>query len=103
MADIFVTDREGVEHRIAATTGKKLMEIIRDAGLPVEALCGGCCSCSTCHVYVDPQWSDRLQPAQSDELDTLSLAFEVNEQSRLSCQIPFEDRLDGIRMTLGPE
>lgn len=66
------------------------MEIIRDAGLPIEALCGGGCSCSTCHVYVDPAWMSRLQPAKADEVDTLGLAFDVTEHSRLSCQDPVQ-------------
>lgn len=103
MAKLFVTDRSGGEHELEAQTGRKVMEILRDAGLPVEASCGGCCACSTCHVYIDPAWMQQVGPADEDELETLDLAFEVRETSRLSCQIPFSTELDGLRLTLGAE
>ncbi|MFO1350940.1 MAG: 2Fe-2S iron-sulfur cluster-binding protein [Gammaproteobacteria bacterium] len=102
MATIYVTDRAGREHGLAAKEGKKVMEIIRDAGLPIEAICGGCCACSTCHVYVEPAWLAKLAPQQDDEIDTLELAFDVQDNSRLSCQIPFRAELDGLRLTLAP-
>lgn len=103
MATIFVTDRTGGEHVLEAKTGKKVMEILRDAGLPIEASCGGCCACSTCHVYIDPAWMAHVGPAHEDEQETLDLAFEVRDTSRLSCQIPFTAELDGLRLTLGAE
>lgn len=103
MASITVVDRTGQEHVLEAQPGRKVMEIIRDAGLPIEALCGGCCACSTCHVYVDEDWYPRLEPPKSDEVDTLGLAFDVKPTSRLSCQLPFTAELDGLRMTLGAE
>jgi 2Fe-2S ferredoxin len=103
LGSVFVVDRNGVEHELPAEPGKKVMEIIRDAGLPIEALCGGCCACSTCHVYVDEEWLPKLAPAQADEIETLGLAFEVRDTSRLSCQLPYTPELDGMRMTLGAE
>lgn len=102
MISVHVMDREGAERTLAAAPGRKLMEVLRDAGLPIEALCGGCCACSTCHVYVDPAWTARLDPPRRDETETLELAFDVRETSRLSCQIAVTEALDGLRLTLGP-
>lgn len=102
MAHITVVDRNGIEYQLAAKPGAKIMEIIRGAGLPIEASCGGCCACATCHCYVDDRWLARLTPADDEELDMLDMAFDVNEQSRLTCQIRFADALDGLRVTLAP-
>lgn len=103
MGHIIVTDREGVEHRLDAVEGWRVMEIIRDHGLPIEALCGGACSCATCHVYVDPEWVDRLHPSRDDEIAMLDSAAAVEPNSRLSCQIIWYPELDGLRVTLAPE
>ncbi len=103
MARIVVVDREGVEHELEAEIGWSLMEVIREAGLPIEAACGGCCACATCHVYVDPEWLAALPEPQDDENMMLDEAFEVRENSRLSCQIRMTEALDGIRLTLAPE
>ncbi len=103
MAEIHVTDREGAKHTVAATPGWSVMEIIREAGLPIEAACGGCCACATCHVYVDPDWLDRLSPPGPDESMMLDEAFEVRDNSRLSCHLKYNDALDGIMITLAPE
>lgn len=103
MNQIVVTDRDGVEHTVEATEGWSVMEIIREAGLPIEALCGGCCSCSTCHVYVAPDWMAKLAPRDDDEDLTLEQAFDLKDESRLSCQIPYTDALNGLRVTLAPQ
>ena len=103
MAEIHVTDREGAEHTLAATLGWSVMEIIREAGLPIEAACGGCCACATCHVYVDAAWLDRLEGTSDEEDRMLDEAYMVQENSRLGCQIPFGEELDGLRVTLAPE
>ena len=79
------------------------MEIIRDAGLEIEAACGGCCACATCHVYIDESWLGRINQINDEEDSMLDMAFEVKENSRLSCQIEFNEKLDGIRLTLAPE
>ena len=103
MATIFVADREGEEHAIEATPGWSVMEIIRENDLPVEAACGGCCACATCHVYVDPAWADKLVPATDEEDRMLDEAYQVQESSRLSCQLSFSEELDGLKVTLAPE
>jgi ferredoxin, 2Fe-2S len=103
MASIVVTDREGQEHVIEGTPGWSVMEIIRENDLPVEAACGGCCACATCHVYVDAEWLGKLEAASDEEDRMLDEAYQVQENSRLSCQIPFAEALDGLKVTLAPE
>ena len=96
-------DREGVEHELEGEVGWSLMEVIREAGLPIEAACGGCCACATCHVYVEPEWLPRLEEPCEDENMMLDEAFEVRDNSRLSCQIRLTEELEGIRVVLAPE
>ena len=103
MAEIVVIDREGVERSVTATLGWSAMEILREADLPIEAACGGCCACATCHVYVAADWLPRLPEMSRDESNMLDEAFQVQENSRLSCQIPFTQELDGLTVTLAPE
>lgn len=100
---ILVTDGHGVEHEVEATDGWTVMEMIRDAGLPIKAECGGSCVCATCHVIVDPEWFPKLPEKSEEEIDMLDLALEVHDTSRLSCQIEFEPELDGLKMTLAPD
>ncbi len=100
---ILVTDGHGVEHEVEATDGWTVMEMIRDAGLPIKAECGGSCVCATCHVLVDPEWLAKLPEKSEEEIDMLDLALEVHDNSRLSCQIEFEPQLDGLKMTLAPD
>lgn len=99
---ILVTDQDGTEHEIEGIEGWRVMEIIRDHGLPIKAECGGCCSCATCHVYVDEAWVDKLYEARDDELDLLDTAPDVRDNSRLSCQILMSEELDGLKLTLAP-
>ena len=99
---IYVTDQEGAEQALEGLEGWRLMEVIRDYKLPIKAECGGACICATCHVYVDGKWLDRLHPASAEETDQLDNAFEVQDNSRLSCQIILNEELDGLRVTLAP-
>ena len=103
MAKIYVTDREGKDHELEATRGWSVMEIIRENDLPIEAACGGCCACATCHVYVDEAWLPKLKAADDEEDRMLDEAYQVQENSRLSCQLTFTDELDGLKVTLAPE
>jgi len=97
---IFVTDLEGERHELEAVEGWRVMEIIRDYGLPIKAECGGACACATCHVYVDPEWMDKISPMREEEEDMLDEANDVRENSRLSCQIILDESLDGFSVTL---
>lgn len=104
MAKMFVTCRAGEEHVIEATAGLSVMEMVRDAGVDeLLALCGGCCSCATCHIYIDPAFTERLEPMSEDENDLLDSSDHRNGSSRLSCQINFNSALDGLRVTIAPE
>jgi len=102
-ADIWVRDRIGVTHCIAARPGFTLMEIMRDAGLPIAAICGGNCLCATCHIYVDQPWRDKVGGPNEDELAKLEDSAYVSAGSRLSCQIGFSIELAGLTVSLAPE
>ncbi|WP_156679193.1 2Fe-2S iron-sulfur cluster-binding protein [Sphingomonas profundi] len=104
MPKLIVVTREGEESTIEGETGLSVMEVIRDAGIDeLLALCGGCCSCATCHVHVDQAWADKLPAMSEDENDLLDSSDHRTEESRLSCQLPFGDALDGLRVTIAPE
>ncbi|SEJ99010.1 ferredoxin, 2Fe-2S [Sphingobium sp. AP50] len=101
---LIVTDRDGKEQIIAGQTGMSLMELLRDAGFDeVLALCGGCCSCATCHIYVDPAFTESLPALGSDEDDLLDSSPFRTANSRLSCQIVYHDELEGLKIFVAPE
>ena len=99
---IHVTDQDGVRHTLEALEGFRVMEVIRDWGLNIKAECGGSCSCATCHVFVDAEWQDKLTPPTDEEEDMLDQAFDVRDNSRLSCQLLMSEELDGLEVTLAP-
>ena len=104
MPEITAFDRNGEEHKLTGDSGVSVMETLRDAGLPIEAACGGCCSCATCHIFVDPKWRDAVGGPADTERELLSMSDHFNEAaSRLSCQITLSDDLDGMVVTLAPE
>lgn len=100
---LHVTDREGKDHSLEAMEGWRVMEVIRDHGLPIKAECGGACACATCHVYVDASWKDKLVPPTEEETNMLDEAFDVQPSSRLSCQILMKPEFSGLHVTLAPE
>ena len=103
MARIHVTDREGERLTVEGRAGSSVMESLRELDNGVEALCGGMCSCATCHCYIDPAWQDRLPPRQEEEDELLSELENVRDNSRLTCQVPFSEELDGLTLTIAPE
>ena len=103
MALLRVVDRDGVEHEVEGKTGLKVMENLRELDYGVAAICGGMCSCATCHVYVDPEWTSRLPAAMSDERELLADLSHREPNSRLSCQIEFTNALAGLRVTVAPD
>lgn len=104
MAEFVVKTRNGSEQRIAIRAGWSVMEAIRDAGIDeLLALCGGCCSCATCHVFVDPDFADRLPPLSEDESDLLDSSDHRVAASRLSCQLPLTADMDGMTVRIAPE
>lgn len=97
---IYVTDPDGVEHALDAIEGWRVMEIIRDHGLPIKAECGGACACATCHVYVHEDWEDKIVEMGDEEEDMLDSAFNLEDNSRLSCQIIMSEDLDGLKVEI---
>lgn len=98
-----VTDRDGKEHTVPALSGWRVMEIIRDNGLPIRAECGGSGACATCHVYVDLEWTNKIPEPHSEELDQLDTVSGFDpKRSRLSCQIIMDEELDNMHVTLAP-
>ena len=104
MPKLTVINRAGEESTIDADTGLSVMEAIRDNGFDeLLALCGGCCSCATCHVHVEAGATDQLPAMSEDENDLLDSTTDRDDNSRLSCQIPFSDALDGLRVRIAAE
>jgi 2Fe-2S ferredoxin len=87
---------------VEAEAGSTLLEVAHDNDIPLEGACEGALACSTCHVIVDPAWSDRLDPADEREEDMLDKAFGLTATSRLGCQIVLDDSLDGLIVTIPP-
>ena len=103
MPKIIITNRDGKKQEIDADPNFTLMEAIRDKGFDIEASCGGCCACATCHVYIDEKWITKVTKLNDDEESMLDLAFDVKDNSRLSCQIELSDELDGLELEIAPE
>jgi ferredoxin, 2Fe-2S len=104
MPKLIITNRGGDETEIDAEVGMTVMENLRDNGFDeLLALCGGSCSCATCHVYVDDEWLSKIDPLDADENDLLDSSDHREANSRLSCQIEMTTALNGIRVTIAPE
>ena len=104
MPELIVVTREGEERVLDGEAGLSVMEVIRDGGIDeLLALCGGCCSCATCHVHVDPAFLDRLPAMSPDENELLDATSDRDQTSRLSCQLPFGPALDGLRVRIAAE
>jgi 2Fe-2S ferredoxin len=97
-----VTDQNGDDHALEALPGWQVMEILRDYGFPIKAECGGACCCATCHVYIAPEWMDRVPPMGEEEEVMLDSTLQVQDNSRLSCQIVMSESLDGLRVIIAP-
>ena len=104
MPQLTIVTRDGTEQTVEGRVGWSVMENIRDNGFDeLLALCGGCCSCATCHVHVDEQWLAALPPMGADEDDLLDTSDHRRPNSRLSCQIEYGPELDGLRVQIAPE
>lgn len=100
MGIIRIKTHAGELHEIEAIEGWRVMEIIREHGFAIDGLCGGACACATCHVYVAPQWNEKIHPARDDEEAMLDEVPTVADNSRLSCQIIYTRELDGLTVEL---
>jgi 2Fe-2S ferredoxin len=103
LIDIKVIDREGREHELKARTDQSLMEVLREEDWGVEAICGGMCSCATCHVWLSEQWLDRFPPKDLEEEELLECLDHLQGNSRLSCQLILQPQYEGLILTLAPE
>lgn len=103
MITLSVTDREGHVKPIEAREGMRLMEVLREFDWGVEAICGGMCSCATCHVYLDDTWLDTFPARASDEEELIEFLDYSEPTSRLSCQLILGRQHDGLTLTLAPE
>jgi 2Fe-2S ferredoxin len=104
MVSLTVTTRNGTASEVEGVEGLSVMEVIRNNGFDeLVALCGGCCSCATCHVYVDADFIKRLPAMSEDESDLLDSSSHRTNQSRLSCQLRCTADLEGLRVSIAPE
>ena len=104
MATLTVIDRQGVVATIESDTGFSVMDVLQSKGQDIAALCGGACSCATCHVYFPAEVMATLPPRSEDERILVAESEHYREdQSRLSCQVQFTPALDGVELTLAPE
>lgn len=104
MPKLIVVTRDGEEREVTGTPGLSVMEVIRENGFDeLLALCGGCCSCATCHVHVDEEFLSKLPEMSEDENDLLDSSAGRDDRSRLSCQLRFTEALDGLRVTIAEE
>ncbi len=104
MAQLIVTDRSGTEHVLEVNGSVSMMEVIRDHGIAdLSALCGGCCACATCHVYVDEASAGALPAMSADENALLDGSMHRTSTSRLSCQLAMTQLPSGVRVVIAPE
>lgn len=99
---VLITDLENNIHELEGLEGWRLMEVIRDNGLPIKAECGGACACATCHVYIAEKWLPKLVPPTDEEVRMMDDAFFVKPNSRLSCQILLSKEIEGLEATIAP-
>ena len=102
MPTVWLTRRDGATEAVQAKSGRSLMLNIRKPG-QIQAICGGCASCGTCHVYVAEDWANRLPPIAPEEETILAFSDWRQPNSRLSCQIKVTEELDGLSVTIAPE
>lgn len=101
MAKITFIEHNGTSHNVDGQNDMTLMEVAVKNMVPgIDADCGGACACATCHVYVDDKWLEKTGEREETEEDMLDFAFDVRENSRLSCQIKVSDDLDGLVVNL---
>jgi len=104
MSTLIVENRAGQQLTLPAQASLTLMDIMRDNGVEeILALCGGTCSCATCHVIVDDEFAELVGAASDDENDLLDCSDHRTGASRLACQVVFSDEMDGIRIKIAPE
>ncbi|MGA0599528.1 2Fe-2S iron-sulfur cluster-binding protein [Caulobacter sp. KR2-114] len=103
MVSIVYIENDGTEHHVDVPAGVSVMDGAKRYTIPgIEGDCGGACACATCHVYVEGDWPQRLPPPEEIEQAMLDFAFDVQPNSRLSCQIQVNDSIDGLVVRTPP-
>jgi len=101
MTNIIFIAHDGTRHEVQAENGMTVMETAVKNEIPgIDGDCGGACACATCHVYVDQEWEKITGEASEMEEDMLDFAFEVKDNSRLSCQLKVSDEFNGLVLNL---
>ena len=101
---LHVTDRTGREHEVEAIVGFTIKDAIaRNLQLDHFGDCGGCCACATCHVYVDEAYTDKLNTKDEDEKDMLEMSSDQRPNSRLGCQVPITEDMDGMKLVVAQD
>ena len=100
MPTINVTDTNGETKAVEAADGLSVMEVLRDAGYPIAGECNGSLACATCHVVIDPEWADKVSEISEGEEDILDTVFNLEETSRLCCQIIMTEELSGLSLRI---
>jgi len=103
LINISVKDLDGRVHKIQSREGDSLMEALREYEWGTPAICGGLCSCGTCHVYLELEWLDKFQQKDPDEQDLLDVFETTLDNSRLSCQLVLQASHDGLELAIAPE
>lgn len=103
MTSITIISKDGTNHQVEVHDGDNLMDVARSVTDEVEALCGGCCSCATCHVYIDSAFVDRIPAPTTAELELLECSDHQQPNSRLSCQVILNGELEGLSVVVAPE
>ncbi len=97
MTKIIFVSSDGKQYEVDAENGSTIMEAAVKNNVPgIIGECGGACTCATCHIYIDKEWLEKAGEVSACEEDMLDFAFDVRDESRLSCQIKISDELDGI-------
>jgi 2Fe-2S ferredoxin len=100
MPKMVFVERDGSRREVEAPLGLSVLEIAHRHGVDIEGACEGSLACSTCHVVVDAEWFAKLVKPTEDEEDMLDLAFDLQETSRLGCQLIITEALDGLVVKL---
>lgn len=103
MSIINVTSRDGTPHEFEAVEGWSVMEILREYNVGVHGICGGAADCASCHVAVAEEWLPRLYPPRDDEMMKIDELPQPLPNSRLACQIIWENSLDGLKVAIPEE
>lgn len=102
MPRVTFIEPDGTRRELDVAAGQNLLDIAWDNRIDIEGACGGAMACSTCHVIVEGEFPDRLEPPEIEEEDMLDMAYGLTPTSRLGCQIILTDALDGLVVRLPP-